>query len=127
VLFVENANCSYSSGTWGSDSSPVALVVYNGTLSFNGVAVYGVIYLANTSGSVPASGSCSPTQENQVLTLQGSTLVHGGVFLDHCGTAVVGDAGPDIQYDTKVFTALRTYSPPSLALSTFRVIGNNGS
>src|SRR5205823_3422848 len=79
VLFIENANCSYSSGTWGSDTAPVAIVVYNGTFSLNGVALYGLIYLANTSGAVPSSGECSATQQNQVLSLQGSTLVHGGV------------------------------------------------
>ena len=127
VMFIENANCSYSSGTWGSDTAPVAIVVYNGTLSFTATAVYGVIYMVNTQGTVPSSGPCTSTQQNQVLSLGGSTLINGGIFLDHCGTAVVGDAGPDLQYDTKVFGGFRTYSAPSLALSTFRVLGNNGS
>jgi hypothetical protein len=127
VMFIEGADCSYSSGTWGSDTAPVAIVDYNGTFTLNGVTLYGVLYMANTSGLVPSGGECSSSQQNQVLSLQGSTLVHGGVFLDHCGTAVTGDSGPNLAYDTTVFSALKTYSTPSLALSTFRVIGNGGS
>jgi len=66
-----------------------------------------------------------------VVTVGGSGSIHGGLFIDECGTATVGDKGGDngfdIAYDTAVFNGFRTYATPSLALSTFRVIGNNGT
>jgi Tfp pilus assembly protein PilX len=128
VLFIENANCSYTTNaSWGSDSSPVALIVASGTLSINASSVYGIVYMVNGQGSVPSSGVCSSTQQNNVITIGGSGAIHGGLFIDKCGTATVGDSGFDIDYDTKVFNGFRTYSAPSVALSTFRVLGNSGS
>jgi Tfp pilus assembly protein PilX len=129
VLFIENANCSYTSNaSWGSDTNPVALIVASGTLSINASQIYGIIYMVNGQGSIPASGRvCSATQQNSVITIGGSGAIHGGLFIDRCGTATVGDSGFDIDYDTAVFNGFRTYSAPSLALSTFRVLGNSGS
>jgi Tfp pilus assembly protein PilX len=129
VLFIENANCSYSAQgtTWGSNSAPVAIVVDSGTLSLTGITFYGVIYMVNSQGTVPSGGPCTTAQQDQVITLGGSTAINGGLFIDKCGTALVGDKGLDLNYDVAAFGAVRTYSPPALALSTFRVIGNNDS
>ena len=126
VLFIENANCSYSSQgtTWNSDAAPGAIVVASGTLSLTGLTYYGVVYMVNGQGSVPASGVCTTAKQNSVITIGGSGVIHGGLFIDKCGTATVGDAGFDLSYDTKAFGGLRTYSSPSLALSTFRVLPN---
>ncbi|HZU60997.1 MAG TPA: hypothetical protein VE983_08525 [Solirubrobacteraceae bacterium] len=130
VVFIENASCSYSgNGTsWNSDSAPGAIVVANGTLSFKAVNFYGVIYMLDGQGTTPASGQCTSTQQNSVFSVQGSADIHGGLFIDKCGTATVGDSGGsnlNVQYDTKAFSGLRVYQTPALALSTFRVIGNN--
>lgn len=132
VLFIENANCSYTSNTqWGSDTNPVALIVASGTLTINATKIYGIVYLADGQGTAPTTGLCTAAQQNAVLTVGGSGAIHGGVFIDKCGTATVGDKGStdsfDLVYDTAVFNGFRTYATPSLALSTFRVIGNNGS
>jgi Tfp pilus assembly protein PilX len=133
VLFVENANCSYSGQgtTWGSDAFPDAIVVYNGTLTLTGLTFYGVIYMVNAQGTVPTSGECTADQQNSVITVGGSGTINGGLFIDKCGTASVGDAsqgkGFNLSYDAKVFNGFRTYSNPAVALSTFRVLGNNGS
>lgn len=130
VLFIENANCSYSSQgtTWNSDAAPGAIIVASGTLTLTGLTYYGVVYMVNGQGTTPSSGTtCGTAQQNSVITVGGSGVIHGGLFIDKCGTATVGDSGFDISYDTTAFGGLRTYSSPSLALSTFRVIGNNGS
>jgi hypothetical protein len=129
VLFIENANCSYSGNgtTWNSDAAPGAIVVANGTLSFSGVNYYGVIYMLNGQGTTPASPPCTSAYQNPVFTVSGSADIHGGLFIDKCGTATVGDSGNsnlNIQYDTAAFSGLRVYQQPALALSTFRVIGN---
>jgi Tfp pilus assembly protein PilX len=131
VLFIENANCSYSGNgtTWNSDSAPGAIVVASGTLTFSGVNFYGVVYMLDGQGTAPASGECTSTQQNSVFTVKGSADIHGGLFIDKCGTATVGDSGNsnlNLQYDTAAFGGLRVYQQPALALSTFRIIGNNG-
>ncbi|MFL5824014.1 MAG: hypothetical protein ACJ764_11285 [Solirubrobacteraceae bacterium] len=126
VMFIENANCSYTTNaTWGSETNPVALVVASGTLSINASHIYGIIYMVDGQGSKPTSGLCTSSQQNQVITIGGSGAISGGLFIDRCGTATVGDSGFDINYDTKVFNGFKTYSAPSLALSTFRVLGNS--
>jgi Tfp pilus assembly protein PilX len=132
VLFIENADCSYTSNAdWGSDTNPVALIVAQGTLTINASKIYGVIYMVDGQGSYPTGGVCTSREQNSVITIGGSGAIHGGLFIDRCGTATVGDKGGDngfdIAYDTAVFNGFRTYSAPSLALSTFRVLGNSGS
>jgi Tfp pilus assembly protein PilX len=125
VMFVENANCSYTSNaTWGSETNPVALIIANGTLSINASQVYGIIYMVDGQGSAPSSGLCTSTQQNSVVTIGGSGSIYGGLFIDKCGTATIGDSGFDLSYDTKVFNGFKTYAAPSVALSTFRVLGN---
>lgn len=132
VLFIENASCSYSGNgtTWDSDTSPGAIVVANGTLTFSGVNFYGVVYMLDDQGTTPLNGECTATQQNSVFQVKGSADIHGGLFIDKCGTATVGDSGNanlNLQYDTKAFGGLRVYQQPALALSTFRVIGNSAS
>lgn len=132
ILFVENANCSYSgqgNGTyqWNSDSAPGAIIVASGTLTLNAINFYGIIYMADGQGTVPPAGCKDYQQTPAIFTVQGTGTLHGGLFIDKCGTAAVGDSGFDIIYDTKAFGGLRTDAEPSMALSTFRVLSNNGS
>lgn len=135
VLFVEqtpSGGCSYQ-GTggvnWGSDSAPVALVIANGTLTFGAnVNFYGVIYMADgQETSVPGSGSnCTDSGlQNNVFTVQGGGALHGGLFVDKCGTVNAGDKAFDIVYDVKAFGGVKTYAVPSLALNTFKIVGNS--
>jgi hypothetical protein len=130
ILFVEDANCSYS-GTgntnWNSDSAPGAIVVASGTLTFNAnVNFYGIIYMANGQGKVPSSGPCTPqTPENLVFTVQGGGSLHGGLFVDKCGTVNAGDKAFDIVYDANAFSGFKTISNPAPALNTFRILPNS--
>ena len=128
VLFVENANCVYSGtgGTpWGSDSTPVALVIASGTLTFGAnVNFTGVIYMANGQGTVPANGSCTSDESNPVFTVQGGGALHGALFVDKCGTVDAGDKAFDIDYDSAAFGGVQTFSTPALAKNTFRIIPN---
>jgi Tfp pilus assembly protein PilX len=134
VLFVENApsgGCSYT-GTggvpWGSDSTPATLIIANGTLSFGAnVNFYGIVYMVNGQGTAPSSGQCTSAQQNNVFTVDGGGSLHGGLFVDKCGTVDAGDKAFDIVYDVKAFGGVKTFTPASLALNTFKVVGNNGS
>lgn len=135
LLFVENTpsgGCTYQ-GTagvpWGSDASPVALVIANGTLTFGAnVNFYGVVYMADgQETSVPASGSnCTDSGlQNTVFTVQGGGSIHGGLFVDKCGTVDAGDEAFDIVYDVKAFGGVKTYATPTLALNTFKIVGGS--
>jgi Tfp pilus assembly protein PilX len=130
VIYIANANCSYSGGgngknTWNSASAPGAIIVAQGTLSLNAVNFYGVIYMANQQGTIPASGPCTTTQQDQVFSIQGSGTLYGGLFVDRCGVAYAGDSAANVEYDVKSFSGLSTHAVPSVALSTFRVLNNS--
>jgi len=129
VLFVESANCTYS-GTggqpWGTDATPVMLIIANGTLTFGAnVNFTGIIYMVNGQGTTPAPGQqCSAAQWNQVFTVQGGGALHGALFVDKCGTVDAGDKAFDIDYDTNAFKSARAYATPALAKNTFRIVPN---
>jgi Tfp pilus assembly protein PilX len=129
VLFVESADCTYS-GTggqpWGTDATPVMLIIANGTLTFGAnVDFTGIIYMVNGQGTTPAPGQqCSAAQWNQVFTVQGGGALHGALFVDKCGTVDAGDKAFDIDYDTNAFKSARAYATPALAKNTFRIVPN---
>lgn len=129
VVFIENANCTYTGSgplNWNSETSPGAIVVATGTLTFSAnINFYGIIYMANGQGTVPSSGPCTSAQQNLVFTVQGGGSLHGGLFVDKCGTVNAGDKSYDVQYDTNAFGGLQTFSTPSMALSTFRIVPNS--
>jgi hypothetical protein len=83
--------------------------------------------MADGQGSVPTSGMCTSTQQNNVFTVHGGGSLHGGLFVDKCGTVDAGDKAFDIVYDVKAFGGVQTYAQPSLEQNTFRLLGNGGS
>jgi hypothetical protein len=123
IVFVEDAICKYTTAaTWGSDSTPVALIVNRGTVEINGkVQFYGIIYAADAQGT-PSSG-CT-TQNGPVVTVHGGGALHGAIFVDNCGTVDAGDDKFDVVYDTAVFGGFYSYSTPVLAKNTFRIMPN---
>jgi Tfp pilus assembly protein PilX len=130
LVFIESGACSYD-GTggvpWGTDNSPAAIIDASGTLTFGAnVTFTGVVYMADLQGSSPSSGACLGAQQNNVLTLSGGGAIHGGLFIDRCGTVNAGDKSFDIVYDVKAFGGVATYATPSLEQNTFRVLGNGG-
>jgi Tfp pilus assembly protein PilX len=133
LLFIENDTsnpCSYNGSggvSWNSDAAPGAIVVATGTLAFNGnTSFYGVVYMADGQGSAPTSGMCTATEQNTVFTVHGGGSLHGGLFVDKCGTVDAGDKAFDIVYDVKAFGGVQTYAQPSLEQNTFRLLGNSG-
>jgi Tfp pilus assembly protein PilX len=123
LIYVENANCTYTGGTFNSDASPGALVFANGTLTFNGNITYtGVMYMANGQGTAPASGACTTAMQNTVLTVHGGGTVYGSIFVDKCGTVDAGERQFDINYDSNASSGLKAYATPSLAKNTFRIM-----
>jgi hypothetical protein len=127
ILFVENADCVYrTAATWGSDATPVAFILNQGTLEFNGkLQFYGIVYDANAQGSAPSSGSTCTSQNGPVVTVHGGGTLHGAIFVDKCGTVDAGDDKFDIVYDTAVFGGFYSYSTPMLAKNTFRILPNS--
>jgi Tfp pilus assembly protein PilX len=123
LIYVENASCTYTGGTFNSDASPGAVVFANGTLTFNGNITYtGVIYMANGQGTAPTSGVCPKTMQNAVLIVHGGGTVYGSIFVDKCGTVDAGERQFDVNYDSNASSGLKAYATPSLAKNTFRII-----
>src|SRR5450755_343759 len=108
-----NADCTYNGNTvWNSSTAPGALIFASGTVDFNGtVNFYGVVYMANRQGSVPAGGGvCTAAQQGStpVLTVHGGGNLYGGVFVDKCGLVDAGDQKFDINYDSSAFGGVTT-------------------
>ncbi len=130
ILVIANANCSYSGGgnggkNWNSNSAPGAIIVLNGTLQFTAMNFYGIVYMANQQGSIPTSGPCTSSQQDNVFTVKGSGTLYGALFIDRCGTANAGDSAANVTYDTAAFSGLSAHATPSVALSTFKVLNNS--
>src|SRR5205807_9187352 len=90
LLFIENAKCSYTGSgntNWNSDSAPGAIIVASGTLAFNSnINFYGIVYMVDGQDATP-TGQCSPTNNTTaIFTVHGGGTIHGGEFVDKCGT-----------------------------------------
>ncbi len=137
LVYVDNppgGSCSYNGGTWNMSSFPPAttdvpgmIIMGDGTLTFNGnISYFGVIYMVNASGSTPASGACTSTQQNgPVFMVHGTGSIYGSIFVDKCGTIDAGSSKYNIIFDSAAFNAATAYSLPNLAKNTFRIIPNS--
>jgi hypothetical protein len=130
VVYVENANCSYTGNTtWNSSALPGALIFANGSVSFNGtVNFYGVIYMANTLDAPPSAGACTSAylqQDGTILTVHGNGTIFGSLFVDKCGMVNAGSSAFNIEYDSKVFSAFAAYESPVMAKNTFQIVPNS--
>lgn len=110
VVFVENANCSFTSnGTYNSLTAPGVFVINNGTLNLRGNSTYiGVIYGANP----PASGT--------TVTLGGNTSVIGGINVDGNGTFVAGSSHVNLVFDDFAFSKVTSYGTARLVQNKWR-------
>jgi Tfp pilus assembly protein PilX len=137
LVYVDNppgGGCTFLGGTWNMSSSPPAstdvpgmIIMGDGTLTFNGnISYFGVIYMVNASGTVPASGACTSAQQNGPLfAVHGTGSIYGSIFVDKCGTIDAGSSAYNIIFDSDAFNAATAYSQPNLAKNTFRVIPNS--
>lgn len=125
VNFPSPINCTSNGATWNSAATPGALVILNGTMTFNNGTFYGVLYMANQQGQAPASGPCAPEQMNTVVTLKANAIVVGPIFVDRCGVVNDGDTGGNLQFSLNAFLGLQAYQPATLAQNTFEIVPNH--
>jgi type II secretory pathway pseudopilin PulG len=122
LIYIENANCSYTTGTFNAKASPGAVAFGAGTLTLGGnVTYYGVVYAANGQGSPPP---CTASNENTVVTLIGTALIQGAIFIDNCGTLSAGASAANLIFDASALSGLKTLAAPSMGKNTFRLLPN---
>jgi len=118
IVFVESGNCSYSGGPGNTLASPGMFVINNGTLSLGGnFEFYGLVYARNDQGS---AGCGFP-----VISLQGTSLIHGAVAVDGDGCVRAGSSGLNLEYDINVFGLVKGYGTGELTPGTWRELGPN--
>ena len=112
MVFVENGNCSYSSGTHNSLSAPGMVVIVTGTLALSGNATYhGLVYAVNKQNST-----------GYVVATQGNASIVGAVSVDGPGGVQAGSASTGIAYNANVFPLAKGYGRPALVKGTWREV-----
>jgi hypothetical protein len=115
IVFIENANCAYSSGTANSASSPGMFVINNGTLTLSGnYTYYGIVYARNAQGS-----------SGDVVTLTGTSLIQGAVAVDSTGGVRVGNSALNLVFDPNVFGAVKGYGNAGLSHGYWRELAGS--
>jgi hypothetical protein len=110
IVFVDNANCSYTSNpTFNSLTAPGVFIINNGTLSLGGNSTfYGVIYAAN------------PPASSTPVSLSGNTSVVGGINIDGNGQMVAGSSHINLVFDDFAFTKVTSYGTAHLVQNKWR-------
>lgn len=124
MVYIENANCSYTSNTqYNSEANPGVVIFGAGTLSLGGTSnFYGLIYNAVGQGSAPASGPCTAANRIPVVTLGGNAQIRGAVMIDKCGGLVAGSSGVNIEFDANVFAKVVSAGTAAGVKNSFRII-----
>jgi hypothetical protein len=115
LVFVENADCSYTNSTpgpWNSANNPGMLLINSGTISFTGnQTFYGLIYGANAQNT---TGS--------VVTLGGTSAVQGSIQVGGQGTVTAGSSKLNLLFDPYVFTAAKSFGAVTIVQNKWREI-----
>ncbi|MEA2409551.1 MAG: hypothetical protein QOC77_112 [Thermoleophilaceae bacterium] len=111
VIFIENGDCSYTTGTFNSVTGPGIVVVNTGTLNLGGnVTFFGVIYAANAQNS-----------SGDVITLGGTATIQGAIGVEGQGGVLAGSSKLNIVYDPDATAALFGFgSTAEVSQNTFR-------
>jgi Tfp pilus assembly protein PilX len=111
VVFIENGNCPYTTGTFNSVTAPGLVVVNNGTLDIRGnVQFFGVIYAANQQGAT-----------SDVITLGGTATIQGAIGVEGQGGVLAGSSKLNIVYDPDATANLFGFgSTAEVSQNTFR-------
>jgi len=118
IVFVESGDCFYTTGSGNTGPPGGMFVINNGTLTLGGnFEFYGLVYALNAQGS---SGCGSP-----VVSLQGTSLIHGAVAVDGEGCVSAGSSGLNLFYDSNVFSLVKGYGTGELTPGTWRELGPN--
>jgi Tfp pilus assembly protein PilX len=132
VVVAGTGACTYNGNVnWNTAAAPGALIFLSSqaSLSFSGSETfYGLVYMANQGGATPAAGSvCTPTQLSSaptLVTVSGSALVTGAVFVDGCGLVSLQDNGDALNFSLNALKMLQTYGSAAPAPGTFRVVSH---
>ncbi|HLI58368.1 MAG TPA: hypothetical protein VKV21_01755 [Solirubrobacteraceae bacterium] len=130
VVVAGTGACAYkSNSSWNTAAAPGVLIVLSSqaSLSFQGSETFnGLIYMANEGGSAPAANSvCTSAQLSDaptLVTVAGSAVINGGIFVDGCGLVSLQDNGDALNFALNAFRALRTYGTATPVPGTFRVV-----
>jgi hypothetical protein len=116
MVFVENADCSYSTGTANSAASPGMFVINNGTLTLSGnITYHGLVYARNGQNS-----------SGDVVTLTGTSLIEGAIAVDGNGAVRVGNSALNLVFDPNVFGAVKGYGNAGLSHGYWRELAGDG-
>jgi hypothetical protein len=112
LVYIENGNCSYSSGTFNSLAAPGAVVIATGTLTLSGSATYnGLVYGRNTQATTGI-----------VVTVTGCAKIVGSIAIEGSGGMAVGNCGNNVAYNSSVVSLLQAYGDPAVVKSTWREV-----
>jgi type II secretory pathway pseudopilin PulG len=126
LIYVENANCSYSGGTFNSAALPGVVIFGAGTLTLGGSATYnGLIYMANGQGTAPSSGPCTSSYQNTVVTTTGTALIKGSIYIDKCGGYLAGASGLNFVYDANAANFVVSNGVVQAVKNSFRFISSS--
>jgi hypothetical protein len=111
VVFIENADCSYTTGTMNSVTAPGLVVVNTGTLDIGGnVTFFGVIYAANQQDAT-----------SDVISLGGTATIQGAIGIEGQGGVLAGSSKLNIVYDPDATANLFGFgSTAEVSQNTFR-------
>jgi hypothetical protein len=116
IVFVENANCSYSTGTINTTASPGMFVINNGTLTLSGnITYHGLVYARNGQNTT-----------GNVVTLTGTSLIEGAIAVDGTGAVSVGNSALNLVFDPNVFGAVKGYGNAGLSHGHWRELAGSG-
>ena len=119
VVYIENANCSFTGNTtFNSVAAPGIVVMRTGTLSLGGgVKYYGLIYHLNQPDA-PAAPSTG-----YLVEVNGNASVSGAVFVDGSGGVSIGSSGGgNLVYSDTAFSSVKSYANAGVVQNTWREI-----
>lgn len=124
LVYVENANCSYTSNSqFNSAANPGVVIFASGTLSLGGTTnYYGLIYMAMGQGTAPASGPCTTSYRYPAVTLGGNAQIYGAILIDKCGGVVAGSSGVNIVFDANVFNGVLSDGVAAGVKNSYRIL-----
>jgi hypothetical protein len=108
IALAVSANCSV--GQSNTATAPGMLIMENGTVSMGGNdEFYGIMYLMNKQN---ATGN--------VVSLNGTSGIFGGVLVDGQGKVSAGSSGLNIQFEATAFDLVQTTGTAGVVQNTWR-------
>ena len=112
VVFVEQGDCSYTTGSANSPSNPGMFVIMNGTLYTGGnFEYYGLLYMGNRQNT-----------SGDVVTMRGTSLIQGAVAIDGDAGIEAGASKENVIFDDLPFNNLRSYGSAGIVQNSWREI-----